>query len=104
MKDLCMKANIRSANPTTTNHATHEIPQHDYTQKFSAVPGQANDLSILDPQKVVAPVLPSVRNYEDCLNEVCPVGLLGSLTNRSHEGASTEPSHIEFSVRHLDKS
>ncbi len=99
-----MKANIRSANPTTTNHATHELPQHDDTQKVSAAPLQGNDPYILDPQKVAASVLPPVRNAEDRPVEVRPGGLLDSLTNRPHEGASMQPRHIDCSVRQLEKS
>ncbi|PMD14983.1 hypothetical protein NA56DRAFT_710439 [Hyaloscypha hepaticicola] len=63
------------ANPTATNYATYELPQHDYTQKVLAVPGQGNDPSILDPQKVVSSVLPSVRNSKivqmKCALEAC---------------------------------
>jgi len=99
-----MKANIRSANPTATNHATHELPQHDYTQKVLAVPGQGNDPSILDPQKVVSSVLPSVQNFEDRPDEVRPGGLQEGLTTRPHEGASTQPRHIDCSDRQLKKS
>ena len=94
-----MKANIRSANPTTTNHATHELPQHDYTQKVSAAPGQGNDPYILGPQIMVASVLPSVRNSEDHPDEVHPGGLLESLATCSHEGATPQPLHIKYSVR-----
>jgi hypothetical protein len=99
-----MKANIRSANATTTNYATLELLPHTYTQKFSPVTGQGEGKCVSVPQKVVASILPPVPNPEDRLVEARPGGLLDSLTNRPHEGASTQTLNIDCSVRQRTKS
>lgn len=99
-----MKANIRSANAATTKHATPKLPQHDDTQNILAVASQGDGRYVLDPQKLVASVLPSVQNPEDRPVEVRSEGLLDSLTSRPHEDASTQPRHIDCSVGQVKKS